>query len=196
MRYISTNITQDLAKKMVFISGPRQCGKTTMVKKLIRKKQSLYLNWDNTDHRKNIMNGDWDQNDKIIYFDEIHKFSRWKNLVKGIYDTQQSQHQFIVTGSARLDIYKKGQDSMMGRFFSWRLHPLCLSELKHIFKSVDKENINKLLSLGAFPEPFFNGDLQHSKRWRREKQNLVFRQDIQELESIRDISILEFFFTL
>jgi hypothetical protein len=179
---------------MVFISGPRQSGKTTMVKELLTKGRNLYLNWDNSDHRKIIMKKDWDQNDKIICFDEIHKFSRWKNLVKGIYDTQNELHKFIITGSARLDIYKKGQDSMLGRFFSWRLHPLCLSELKHTFKITDKEMITRMLSLGAFPEPFFSNDLQFSKRWRLEKQNLVFRQDIQELENIRDISLLEFFF--
>ena len=178
---------------MVLISGPRQAGKTTMVKELT-KDLGLYLNWDNSDDRKKIMSKDWDQDRKIIIFDEIHKFSRWKNLVKGIYDTQKERHQFIVTGSARLDIFKKGQDSMLGRFFSWRLHPLCLSEIKQSFKRDDPQNMEKMLTLGGFPEPFLTGDLQFAKRWRNEKLNLVFRQDIQELESIRDIALLEFFY--
>ena len=193
MRYLSPSIIKDLQKKMVLISGPRQAGKTTMVNDLT-KDQGLYLNWDNSDDRKKIMGKDWDQDRKIIIFDEIHKFSRWKNLVKGIYDTQKERHQFIVTGSARLDTFKKGQDSMLGRFFSWRLHPLCLSEIKHTFNRDDSQNMEKMLTLGGFPEPFLTGELQFAKRWRKEKLNLVFRQDIQELESIRDIALLEFFY--
>ena len=91
---------------------------------------------------------------KSYRLDEIHKFSRWKNFLKGTYDTQKQDHQFIVTGSARLDIYK-GQDSMLGRFFSWRLHPLCLAELKQHFHLSDPANVIKLLNLGGFPDPFF-----------------------------------------
>ena len=187
-------IEKDLKKKMVFISGPRQCGKTTLAKDIIHKVPSLYLNWDDSEHRKRIIKRDWDQEQKIIVLDEIHKYSRWKNFLKGTYDTQKQDHQFIVTGSARLDIYKKGQDSMLGRFFSWRLHPLCLAELKHQFHLSDKENLNKLLNLGGFPEPFFSNEMSFAKRWRNEKSNLIFRQDIQELEKIRDIAILEFFY--
>jgi hypothetical protein len=101
---------------------------------------------------------------------------------------------FFVTGSAKLDVYKKGQDSMLGRFFSWRLHPLCLAELTHVFKNNVTENLDKLLKLGRFPEPFFEKSEIFAKRWRKEKLNLVFRQDIMELESIKDISLLEIFY--
>lgn len=118
MRYITQNILTDLQSKMVFVSGPRQCGKTTMIKSLLPEDTGLYLNWDNHEHRKIILKSDWDQNNELICFDEIHKYSRWKNLVKGIYDTKKESHKFIITGSVKLDIYKKGQDSMLGRFFS------------------------------------------------------------------------------
>jgi hypothetical protein len=107
---------------------------------------------------------------------------------------RKNKHRFIVTGSAKLDVFKKGQDSMLGRFFSWRVHPLCLSELKHQFKNLSDKNLNKLLILGGFPEPFFEGDEVFAKRWRKEKNKLVFRQDIQELETIKDISLLELFY--
>lgn len=165
-----------------------------MVKELLGKNVGIYLNWDDTDHRKKILARDWSDEDKLIALDEIHKYSRWKNFIKGTYDTQKEKHQFIITGSAKIDIYKKGQDSMLGRFFSWRLHPLCLSELKHTFQESGPSCLEKLLSLGGFPEPYFEGKETFAKRWRKEKIKLVFRQDIQELESIKDIALLELFY--
>ena len=195
-RYIHPFITRDLLKKMVFISGPRQSGKTTLVENIINDQRSIYLNWDDVDGRKNILARNWSDEDEIIAFDELHKYSRWKNFLKGTYDTQKTKHKFIVTGSARLDLYKKGQDSMMGRFFSWRLHPLCLAELKHCFDYKSENVITELLELGGFPDPFFQGDITYAKRWRNERINLVFRQDINEIENVRDINILEMFYSM
>jgi predicted AAA+ superfamily ATPase len=194
MRYLTKYILDDASKKMVFLSGPRQSGKTTLVLDLLKNLPGLYLNWDDQDHRKLILKRAWSDEETYIALDEIHKFSRWKNFLKGTYDTQKNKHRFIITGSAKLDIYKKGQDSMLGRFFSWRVHPLCLAELKHQFKNTDIKNLDKLLTLGGFPEPFFEGKEIFAKRWRKEKLKLVFRQDIQELESIKDISLLELFY--
>lgn len=195
-RYIHPFITRDLLKKMVFISGPRQSGKTTLVENIINDQRSIYLNWDDLDGRRNILARNWSDEDEIIAFDELHKYSRWKNFLKGTYDTQKTKHKFIVTGSARLDLYKKGQDSMMGRFFSWRLHPLCLAELKHCFDYKSENVITDLLELGGFPDPFFQGDITYAKRWRNERINLVFRQDINEIENVRDINILEMFYSI
>ena len=194
MRYLTKYILDDVSKKMVFLTGPRQSGKTTLVTDMLKNLAGIYLNWDDQDHRKQILKRDWSDEDTYIALDEIHKFSRWKNFLKGTYDTQKTKHRFIVTGSAKLDIYKKGQDSMLGRFFSWRVHPLCLAELKHQFKNLDEKNLDKLLTFGGFPEPFFEGKEVFAKRWRKEKLKLVFRQDIQELESIKDISLLELFY--
>jgi predicted AAA+ superfamily ATPase len=194
MRYLTKYILDDVTKKMVFLNGPRQSGKTTLVTDMLKNLPGIYLNWDDQDHRKQILKRDWSDEDTYIALDEIHKFSRWKNFLKGTYDTQKTKHRFIVTGSAKLDIYKKGQDSMLGRFFSWRVHPLCLAELKHQFKNLDEKNLDKLLTFGGFPEPFFEGKEVFAKRWRKEKLKLVFRQDIQELESIKDISLLELFY--
>jgi predicted AAA+ superfamily ATPase len=194
MRYLAKYILNDLEKKMVFLTGPRQSGKTTLVLDLMKNLPGIYLNWDDPDQKKLILKREWSDEEKYVALDEIHKFSRWKNFLKGTYDTQKNKHRFIITGSAKLDVYKKGQDSMLGRFFSWRVHPLCLSELKHQFKNHSEKNLNKLLSLGGFPEPFFEGEEIFAKRWRKEKNKLVFRQDIQELESIKDISLLELFY--
>jgi hypothetical protein len=187
-------LQKDLAKKMVFLSGPRQTGKTTLAKSFLQKNPGLYLNWDDVDDRRKILARDWIDEERLLVIDELHKYSRWKNFLKGTYDTQNHIHQFLVTGSARLDTFKKGQDSMMGRFYSWRLHPLCLSELKNDFAIKSTESaLERLLRVGGFPEPFFAKNDIAVKRWRKERTQAVFRQDIRELENIRDLSLLEIF---
>lgn len=193
-RYLQTQAEKDLKLKMVFISGPRQCGKTTLVNELIKKQPSIYLNWDDLDDRRKILKRDWSDEEVIVALDEIHKYSKWKNFLKGTFDKQREVHKFIITGSARLDIYKKGQDSMLGRFFSLRLHPLCLAELVHDFKAKSENIIHELMIKGGFPEPYFSKEINFHKRWRKERIQLIFRQDILELERVKDISILEEFY--
>lgn len=195
MRYIDQSLKKDLLKKMVFISGPRQCGKTTLAQSL-QENHFLYLNWDDIDDRRIILKRNWGQDTPLVILDEIHKYTRWKNFLKGTYDKQKSIHHFLITGSARLDIFKKGQDSMLGRFFSYRLHPFCLSEATHQLKIEDKNLINRFLIHGGFPEPFLENDEIFSKRWRKEKMNLVFRQDIRDLENVKDINLLEMLYDL
>lgn len=129
-RLIFKPICEDLKKKMVFIRGPRQCGKTHLAKSLFKQFKSThnYFNWDSTDDKKIILSKAWSP-EKFISLDEIHKYPKWKNFVKGIYDTQKEDHNFIITGSARLDLYKREGDSMLGRYHYWRLHPFSLNEL-------------------------------------------------------------------
>src|SRR5579862_6064339 len=129
-RYCESFIYQDLTKKMVFIGGPRQVGKTTLSKSLCHGvfKNGTYLNWDLDEDRRAILHKQWPQESPLVIFDELHKYPQWKQWIKGIYDTRQQQ-QYLVTGSARLDTYRRGGDSLMGRYHYWRLHPFTLDEL-------------------------------------------------------------------
>jgi len=199
VRYLDRNITEDLKSKMVFISGPRQTGKTTLVQMLAKKyKNSLYLNYDSPKDRKKILNMKWTDANDLLIFDEIHKYSRWKNFVKGIYDTEKEAHRIIVTGSSRLDIYRRGQDSMFGRFFPWRLHPFCLAELKalNIVKGTPEDWLHRLINHSGFPEPFLKAMAAFSERWRQLRTAAVFRQDIREIEQVKDIALLEMLYEL
>ena len=104
---------------MVFLGGPRQVGKTTFSKSLLvdaSDSSPAYLNWDNIEDRKKILAGDWPRREKLIILDELHKFSKWRGLIKGFYDKLKNTHRFLVTGSARLDYYRKGGDSLLGRY--------------------------------------------------------------------------------
>lgn len=192
-RYCESFIYQDLTKKMIFIGGPRQVGKTTLSKALCHGqfKQGQYFNWDNDDDRRAILHKRWLSESPLIIFDELHKYPRWKQWIKGIYDTKPSHQQYLVTGSARLDVYRRGGDSLMGRYHYWRLHPLTIDELPpHI--SIE-EGLQRLLRLGGFPEPFMMADERETRRWRRERFDRILREDVRDLESIRNIQLLSLF---
>jgi len=182
---------------MVLLGGPRQCGKTTLGQQVIegfpyaRSKQGLYLNWDDDDHRRRILKREWSDQDELILFDELHKFHRWKNWLKGMYDTTKDKHRYFVTGNARLDVYRRGGDSLLGRFHYWRLHPFTLSE--PIAGITPKECFKRLMAVGGFPEPFLDANEQESKRWRRERIERVIKDDIRDLEQLHNISALSLF---
>jgi hypothetical protein len=193
MRYITPYILDDLRSKMVFISGPRQVGKTTLAKTVLSDHfpSGRYLDWDLDEDRQDILKKRWDSDDKLLIFDELHKFPKWKTWIKGIYDVSHESHAFLVTGSARLDIYRRGGDSLLGRYHPWRLHPFTLDELP---KGVSpEEGFQRLMTLGGFPEPFISGDERVARRWRRERFDRVLREDIRDLESIRNIQLLGLF---
>ena len=168
--------------------GPRQVGQTTFSKSLT--KSLAYYNYDIKKDLRVFRDQEWDRTKELVVFDELHKMKKWKLWLKGLYDEGAFKNQkVLVTGSARLDISKKMGDSLAGRFFSFRLHPLDLKELKGT-GAVEK-NYERLLALGGFPEPYFEGSQSYSNIWRRTHLDLILRQDILSLESLRDIDGLE-----
>jgi len=196
MRYITPYILDDLRSKMVFISGPRQVGKTTLAKGILSTHffSGRYLDWDLDEDRQDILKKRWDRDEKLLVFDELHKFPKWKTWIKGVFDVFHESHAFLVTGSARLDIYRRGGDSLMGRYHPWRLHPFTLDELPEGISP--EEGFQRLMTLGGFPEPFVSGDERLARRWRRERFDRVLREDIRDLESIRNIQLLGLFVDL
>ena len=196
MRYIYPYILKDLKKKMVFVGGPRQVGKTTLAKAVLEDRfpSGRYFNWDFDEDRQDILRKRWTSDARLLVFDELHKFHRWKQWIKGVYDVLGSSHCILVTGSARLDVYRRGGDSLMGRYHYWRLHPFTLDELPAgITRS---EAFKRLMTVGGFPEPFLDGDERAARRWRRERFDRVIREDIRDLELVRNIQALSLFLDL
>ena len=193
MRYITPHVLEDLKKKMVFVGGPRQVGKTTLAKAVISDNypDGRYFNWDYDEDRQDILQKKWSLDNNLLVFDELHKFPRWKTWIKGIYDVSHNMHSFLVTGSARLDIYRRGGDSLMGRYHYWRLHPFTLDEIPNGISP--KDAFDRLMTVGGFPEPFLEKDERTARRWRRERFDRVLREDIRDLESIRNIQLLGMF---
>lgn len=184
-RYLEPYIKSDLKQKMVFLGGPRQVGKTTLSQGLISKyidEHPAYLNWDFDPHKKKIKNREWPKTEPLIVLDEVHKYKNWRNLIKGYFDTLRNTHSFLVTGSARLDHFRKGGDSLLGRYHYYRLHPYSLPELKFSSGAMDK-----LLKFGGFPEPFFLADERNLRRWHIQRLNRLIRTDLKDLENVKDI---------
>lgn len=190
-RYLKNAVFEDLKNRMVFVGGPRQVGKTTFALGFLSEtteKHHGYLNWDNPATRSSLLRGELPAGEKTIVLDEIHKFARWRNLVKGLYDTNRSERSFLITGSARLDYYSKGGDSLHGRYHYYRLHPFSLMELK-----IDPvmDDFKVLLKFGGFPEPCLKANETFWRRWQRERTHRVIYEDIRDLENVREISLLE-----
>jgi uncharacterized protein len=184
-RYLQKKIKADLGKKMVFVTGPRQVGKTTLALQIIGAKKG-YLNWDVAGDREKILKHELPEN-RILVFDEIHKYRSWRNYLKGLWDRLPRRWRILVIGSARLDYYRFGGDSLQGRYHMLRLHPFSVAELD--FKN-EKELI-ELLTLGGFPEPFLGGSEIEARRWSREFRSRLLYEDLSSLETVTDIGKLE-----
>ncbi len=191
-RYLCAWIEEDLADRMVFLGGPRQVGKTTVALDLLgdsrREQSSAYLNWDLLADREDILAGRLPTSEPRIVLDEIHKFADWRGLVKGIYDKNRSSLSIIVTGSARLDHYRKGGDALQGRYHYYRLHPFSVAEYD---PACSEDALRLLLQFGGFPEPLTKASERFHRRWQREMFARVLNEDLRELENVQEVSKLE-----
>lgn len=185
-RALSTHVAADLAAKMVLLSGPRQSGKTTVARALLaqqhRAQASRYLNWDDDEARTRVLNREF-PHDGLVVFDELHKYSRWRNFLKGLYDTHGKALHILVTGSARLDLYRRGGDSLQGRYHHLRLYPLSLKEAGC--------SLHDLMTLGPFPEPLLAGSAAAARRWSRQYRSVVVREDVASLERVDEMGAME-----
>ncbi|MEM1243755.1 MAG: ATP-binding protein [Pseudomonadota bacterium] len=188
-RYLESYILQDLNQKIVLLSGPRQAGKTTIAKQLYQSYD--YLNYDLSEHRVVLQEKSWDRHKKLIIFDEIHKMKKWKQWLKGVFDVEGIPPELMVTGSAKLNVYRKVGDSLAGRYFQYRLHPLDLKELCHKKNHPPEELFAQLWQCSGFPEPFLKGSKTFYRRWRRTHIDIILRQDLLDIQTVKDINSIE-----
>lgn len=219
-RYLNSVISRHLKKyrQMAFITGPRQVGKTTLAKGLVPNLEPTvnYFNWDVTEHRKMLLRevfaGNFDLKDskrKIVVFDEIHKYPRWKNTLKGLFDKNEPDTHWVVTGSAALNVYRKGQDSLLGRCFSYHLAPFSVAELvnngetkSNAFEEIITrpfenpsqdivEAFSTLTKLSGFPEPYLKGEKTFLARWRTTRLERIINQDLSKTEHLKNLPLVE-----
>lgn len=184
-RYLAKQVQDDLREKMVLLSGPRQVGKTTLARSLLRDERG-YLNWDVPAHRELLLRSRLPPT-KLWVLDEIHKYHGWRNLLKGLWDGRRAGQRLLVTGSARLDLVRRGGDSLQGRYHLLRMHPLSVAEL-----GLRRQNeLHDLLRLGGFPEPWFGQSEVKARRWSREYRTLLVREELTDLERVDDLARVE-----
>jgi len=192
VRYLEPSVREDLRRKLVMVAGPRQVGKTTLALRILGaapgEDHPAYLNWDIPAHRSRILREELPPEPRVLVFDEIHKYARWRRLLKGFYDRYAPRRTALVTGSARLDLYSKGGDSLQGRTQLYRLHPFSARELS---PRPTRDHVERLLRFGGFPEPLFAGDERTWRRWQLEVHHRVLATDLRELERVHEVSLLE-----
>jgi hypothetical protein len=184
-RYLQPQLEADLREKMVFVGGPRQVGKTTLARAVVPAPEA-YLNWDIPAHRERILRRELPDTPTWV-FDELHKYRKWRGFLKGLYDEFRDERRILVTGSARLDVYRFGGDSLQGRYHYLRLHPLSFAELT----SHAASDLEALLMLGGFPEPFLRGSAARARRWSAEYRTRLIREEVTSLESVQDLGTME-----
>jgi uncharacterized protein len=193
-RYQRQAILRDLEKKMVFLAGPRQAGKTTLAKAIAREfSSSLYLTYDRLEDRKIILEESWLPSVELLILDEIHKMPQWKNYLKGVYDTKPSHQKILVTGSARLEVFNQVGDSLAGRYFLHRLLPLSPSECDKVNVSY---TLDHFIERGGFPEPFLAQELIDANRWRLQYIDSLLRIDVLDFDNIHNLNAIRLVFEL
>jgi predicted AAA+ superfamily ATPase len=190
MKRIQTDLLiKDLEKKMVFLTGPRQVGKTWIAKQIAATgKNSVYLNYDSVEDRKVINDEAWLGQTELLILDELHKMPQWKNYLKGVYDTKPDALKILVTGSARLEAFRQTGDSLAGRFFRHRLLPISPAEATAA--GVDAP-LKRFLERGGFPEPFLADDGVDADRWRMQYLDGLIRTDILDFEKVHDFRAIQ-----
>jgi hypothetical protein len=193
-RFQKALILRDLKKKMVLLAGPRQAGKTTLAKELASEfTSSTYLNYDRLEDRKIIQKEAWLPSVELIILDEIHKMPKWKNYLKGVYDTKSPHQKILVTGSARLEIFNRVGDSLAGRYFLHRLMPLSPTECHKVRLDYP---LDRFLERGGFPEPFLDQDLVDANRWRLQYVDSLLREDVLDFDQIQNLNAIRLVFEL
>lgn len=202
-RYLQNLLVEDALQsgKMAFISGPRQVGKTYLAKQCLGSSAN-YFNWDVTEFKTTWIRSPLKAIERIkagpVVFDELHKYPHWKNSLKGLYDQAGDQVSIIVTGSARLDLYKKGGDSLLGRYIPYRLHPMTVAEQPlsqpdpdHLMPAEIVYPLESLICCSGFPEPLLSGSERKAKRWSRLRLEQLVREDIRDFKNIRNLELIK-----
>ncbi|HOD32433.1 MAG TPA: ATP-binding protein, partial [Holophaga sp.] len=194
-------------RQMALVSGPRQVGKTTACRDL----GGAYLNWDNQDDRRILLKGpgalaehlELDRlraTPTLVVLDELHKDAKWKGLLKGFFDTYGNRAQILVTGSSRLDVFRRGGDSLMGRYLLYRMHPWTVAECRRVEipsqeirppVAIPSEDWDALLTHGGFPEPFLRRDLRFTRRWCSLRMDQLAKEDLREVTRVQELGVME-----
>ncbi|MCK5074775.1 MAG: ATP-binding protein [Calditrichia bacterium] len=191
-RELEKIVCNDLKKKMVFITGPRQVGKTWLAKQIMSSyKSPQYLNYDVEEDRTIILKRAWKPECDLLIFDEIHKMKNWKIYLKGIFDSREEGQAILITGSARMETFRQSGESLAGRYFHHQLLPFSVKEI--VEQSTPYAILEKLNRSGGFPEPYLNtqhNDDTYAARWRKQYYTDLIREDILEFSRINEIKTM------
>ena len=193
-RYLDDRVRSDLRQKMVLLTGPRQVGKTTLSQQLmVEHPGAQYFNFDVPAHRAVLLAQSWKQSAPLLVLDEIHKMPGWKSWLKGVFDGRAPGQQILVTGSARMDTFQQTGESLAGRFFKLRLHPVSVREWCDATSASPHAALTHLLERGGFPEPTLAATDTDAARWRTEYFSGMVREDVLEFSRLQEVNAMRLF---
>ena len=193
-RYLAQTVFKDIKKKLVVLTGPRRIGKTSMSRQLMSYYQNpLYLNWDIPEHRVRLQKQDWYDLHDLVVMDEIHKMANWKQWLKGVTDAKAPGTSLLVTGSARMETFRQAGESLAGRYFAYKMHPISVKELCANTSKSPSEALDHLLERGGFPEPCLVEEILEVNKWRLEYSKDLLREDILEFSRLQELNTMKIF---
>jgi uncharacterized protein len=193
-RYLDDRVRADLQRKLVILTGPRQVGKTTLARQVMQGiNPASYLNWDVPADRAVLQRQSWPASSRLLVMDEIHKMPQWKNWLKGVVDGRPAGQALLVTGSARMETFRQSGESLAGRYFAYRLHPISVREWCEQRGASPEEALQRLMERGGFPEPCLADDAEQADRWRAQYLTDLVREDVLEFSRIQEIKTLRLF---
>ena len=196
-RSLAHAIRRDLGRKLVVLTGARQSGKTTLARQLMNGfEPAQYLNWDVPTDRSLIVDHAWSTKARLLVFDEIHKMREWKTFLKGAWDGRSPGQAMLVTGSARMDTFRQGGESLAGRYYNWRLHPFSVRELIDTQGLSAEQALARLLERGGFPEPCLADSAVEADRWRAQYATDLIREDVLDFSRVHEVRSLQLMFTM
>lgn len=196
-RSLAQDLRRDLGRKLVVLTGARQAGKTTLARQLMNAfEPAQYLNWDVPADRGLIAQHAWSTKARLLVFDEIHKMRDWKAFLKGAWDGRSKGQALLVTGSARMDTFRQGGESLAGRYHAWRLHPFSVRELMATHGVGAGQALARLLERGGFPEPCLTELATDADRWRAQYATDLVREDALDFSRVHEVRALQMLFTM
>lgn len=179
--YIPRSIEQDVLKALennpvVAMIGPRQCGKSTLLKYLLEKyPESIYLDLERPSDLQKLDDAEWfltSQRGKLICIDEVQRKPALFPLIRSIVDEWNTNGSFVILGSASRDLLKQSSESLAGRISYKRLTPFLWKELNHSY------SIEKYFSCGGFPRSLLADDSELSFDWRENFISTFLERDL------------------
>jgi predicted AAA+ superfamily ATPase len=196
-RYLDDRIAADLDQKLVILTGSRQVGKTTLARRIADERApAQYLNWDIASDRRILLQGSWRHDTRLLVMDEIHKMPGWKAWLKGVVDGRPPGQALLVTGSARMETFRQSGESLAGRYFAWRLHPVSVREWCAHAGIAPADALQHLMRRGGFPEPCLAATDEHAERWRAQYATDLVREDVLEFSRLHEVTTLRLFLDL
>lgn len=161
---------------VVALIGPRQCGKSTLVKHILGNyPDSIYLDMERPSDLLKLEDAEWflsSQKVKLICIDEVQRKPALFPLLRSLVDEWNKNGSFLILGSASRDLLQQSSESLAGRISYKRLTPFLWKELDGKF------SIEKYYAQGGFPRSLLAHDAESSFDWRENFISTFLERDL------------------